>query len=137
MRDVMMEGRRFNEEVTEDLVAYFTMAFGPNSPKPASPEDHPQYKSLVRPFSAGAMNIAYVEYDFPAPLGQGPWSAFEDKDGMFWIPYYGRGNQVVRLNPTTGEMTQFPLPFAKKAGIHSAVPAPDGSVWFTEASLGR
>ncbi len=39
------------------------------------------------------MNIAYVEYDFVAPKGLGPWSAVEDKNGMFWIPYYGRGNE--------------------------------------------
>jgi virginiamycin B lyase len=137
MRDVMMEGRKFSDEVLDDLVGYFTHAFGPNSPKPASPEDLPEYKSLVRPFSEKAMNIAYVEYDFEAPNGMGPWSAFEDKEGMMWIPYYGRGNAVVRLNPKTGEQTSFPLGFAKKAGIHSAVPAADGSVWFTEAALGK
>src|SRR5207237_3557104 len=97
----------------------------------------PQCQSLVRAFSPRAMNIAYVEYDFPATKGQGPWSAVEDKDGMFWIPYYGRGNQVVRLNPKTAELTRFPLPFDKTAGIHSAVPSPDGTVWFTEAALGR
>src|SRR2546430_13918054 len=83
------------------------------------------------------MNIAYVEYDFPAHLGQGPWSAAEGKDGMLWIPYYGRGNEVARLDPKTGELTHFPLPFAKKAGIHSAVPAPHRPVRVTEASLGR
>src|SRR5215210_7457250 len=27
MRDVMMEGRRFSDEVTEDIVSYFTFAF--------------------------------------------------------------------------------------------------------------
>ena len=137
MRDVMMEGRRFTDEMTEDLVSYFTFAFGPNSPKPASPEDHPEYKSLVRPFSSRAMNIAYVEYDFAALNGMGPWSAVEDKEGMMWIPYYGRGNAVVRLDPNSGEQTSFPLGFAKKAGIHSAVPGVDGSVWFTEFALGR
>jgi len=137
MRDVMMETRRFSDEVLDDLVSYFTMAFGPNSPKPQSPEDMPEYKSLVRSFSPRAMSIAYVEYDFEAPNGQGPWSAVEDKEGMMWIPYYGRGNAVVRLDPTTGEQTAFPLGFSKKAGIHSAVPGVDGSIWFTEASLGR
>jgi virginiamycin B lyase len=137
MRDVMMEGRRFSDEVLEDFTAYLTMAFGPNSPKPQSPEDMPEYKSLVRPFAPNAMNIAYVEYDFEAPNGMGPWSAVEDKQGMLWIPYYGRGNAVVRLDPKTGEQTQFPLGFTKKAGIHSAVPSIDGTVWFTEAALGR
>src|SRR5207237_8952513 len=95
----------------------------------------PQCQSLVRAFSPRAMNIGYVEYDFPAAKGQGPWSAVEDKDGMFWIPYYGRGNEVVRLNPKTAELTRFPLPFTKTAGIHSAIPAPDGTVWFTVAAL--
>jgi virginiamycin B lyase len=139
MREVMMEGRRMSDDTLEDFVSYLTTAFGPNSPKPASPADLPQYKSLVRPFSPKAMNIVYVEYDFGADSGMGPWSAVEDKDGMFWIPYYGRGNAVVRLNPKTAELTQFPLPAPKMAatGIHSAVPAPDGTVWFTELATGR
>jgi virginiamycin B lyase len=137
MRDVMMEGRRFPDETVEDFTSYLTTAFGPASPKPASPEDMPAYKSLVRPVNPNALNIAYVEYDFVAPNGMGPWSAVEDKDGMLWIPYYGRGNEVVRLDPKTAELTRFALPFAKKAGIHSAVPAPDGTVWFTEFALGR
>src|SRR6185295_4718653 len=108
-----------------------------NSPKPQSPQDLPEYQSLVRSFTPRAMNIAYVEYDFGAPKGLGPWSAVEDKNGMFWIPYYGRGNEVVRLNPNTAELTRFPLSFAKTAGIHSAVPTADGNVWFTEAALGK
>ncbi len=97
----------------------------------------PEYQLLVRSFSPRATNIAYVEYDFGAPKGLGPWSAVEDKNGMFWIPYYGRGNEVVRLNPNTAELTRFPLPFLKTAGIHSAVPTADGNVWFTEAALGK
>jgi virginiamycin B lyase len=139
MRDVMMapEGRRLSDENFEDFVSYLTAAFGPDSAKPDSPEELPQYKSLVRPFSPRAMNIAYVEYDFAAPSGLGPWSAVEDKDGMLWIPYYGRGNEVVRLDPKTAEMTRFPLPFSQTAGIHSAIPAPDGTVWFTEVAQRR
>jgi virginiamycin B lyase len=108
--------------------------FGPNS---AKCPDMAEYKKLVRPVNPRAMNIAYVEYDFQPDKGQGPWSAVEDKDGMMWIPYYGRGNQVVKLNPKTAELTRFRLPFDQTAGIHSAVPSPDGTVWFTEAALGR
>jgi virginiamycin B lyase len=139
MRDTMMagEGNRLSDEKLEDFVSYLTTAFGPNSPKPKSPEEMPQYKSLERPFSPGAMNIAYVEYDFGGANGLGPWSAVEDRDGMLWIPYYGRGNEVVRLNPKTAELTRFPLPFSQTAGIHSVIPASDGTVWFTEAALGK
>src|SRR5882757_10960445 len=66
MLDTIMagEGGRLSDETLEDFVSYLTTAFGPNSPKPQSPEEMPQYKSLVRPFSPAAMNIAYVEYDF-------------------------------------------------------------------------
>ena len=139
MRDVIIAGEadsRMSDQKLEDIVPYLTTAFGPDSPKPQSPADMPEYKALVRPFSEKAMNIAYVEYDFAGSKGLGPWSAVEDKDGMFWIPYYGRGNEVVRLNPKSAELTRFPLPFDKTAAIHSAVPAPDGTVWFTEAALG-
>ena len=41
------------------------------------------------------------------------------------------------LNPNTAELTRFRLGFDETAGIHSAVPADDGSVWFTEAAKGR
>ena len=141
MRTVMLpiQGESLNDQKAEDFASYLTVAFGPNSVKPASPADMPEYKSLVRPVSPRAMNIVYVEYDFPAPVGLGPWSAVEDKNGMIWIPYYGRGNAVVRLNPETAEMTTFPLSstITQAAGIHSAVPAPDGTVWFTELGRGR
>jgi virginiamycin B lyase len=92
----------------------------------------------VRAFSPDAMNIAYVEYDFPADNGIGPWSAAEDKDGMMWIPYYGRGDAVVRLDPDTGETKTFSLPIATVAdGVHSAFPGPDGNIWFSEFAKGR
>jgi len=139
MRDGIMagEGPRMSDEELEDITSYLTTAFGPDSPKPPSPADLPEYKSLVRTFSDDAMKIVYVEYDFAGSKGMGPWSAVEGNDGMIWSPYYGRGNEVVRLDPKTGELTRFPLPFAKTAGIHSAIPSPDGTVWFTEAALGR
>src|SRR6202049_2098467 len=137
MRDTIIGGEgggNMSDEKVADFAQFLTAMFGPDSAK--SP-DMTEYKKLVRPVNPRAMNIAYVEYDFQPDKGQGPWSAIEDKDGMMWIPYYGRGNQVVKLNPKTAELTRFPLPFAKTAGIHSAVPAPDGSVWFTEAAMGK
>jgi virginiamycin B lyase len=137
MRDTIMGGEgqgNFSDERAADYAQFLTALFGPNSTKGP---DTAEYKKLVRTYSPKAMNIAYVEYDFAPNKGQGPWSAVEDKDGMMWIPYYGRGNQVVRLNPKTAELTRFALPFNETAGIHSAVPSPDGTVWFTEAALGR
>jgi virginiamycin B lyase len=138
MRDVIMgaEDSRLNDERVDDFASYMTAAFGPNS-KPASPADLPEYKNLVRTFSDAASKIAFVEYEFRGTKGLGPWSAVEDQDGMVWIPYHNRGNEVVRLHPETGELKRFALPFTETAGIHSAIPTSDGSVWFTEADMGR
>jgi len=138
MRDVIMGGEdgRLDDARIEDFASYMTAAFGPDS-KPASPADLPAYKSLVRTFSDAAAKIVYVEYEFKGSKGLGPWSAVEGNDGMVWIPYHNRGNEVVRLDPSTGELKRFPLPFTETAGIHSAIPASDGTVWFTEADMGR
>jgi virginiamycin B lyase len=103
---------------------------------PRSPADLPGYKDTVRPFADEAMNIVYVEYDVSGSKGL-PWSASPDKDGNFWMPYYGRGNEVARLNPNTGEVKHFSLPFEETAGVHSVVRAPDGMVYFTEFALNK
>ena len=135
MRDSIMEGSaNFSDEKVADYAQFLTVMFGPNSAK--GPE-MAAYKKLVRPVDPRGLNIAYVEYDFQPDRGQGPWSAVEDRDGMMWIPYYGRGNGVVKLNPETAELTRFRLPFDKTAGVHSVFPSKDGTVWFTEFALGR
>ena len=61
-----------------------------------------------------------------------PWSAHPDKAGKFWIPYYGRANEIGRLDPASGAIDEFPVPNLGTAAIHSAVPAQDGAVWLTE-----
>jgi virginiamycin B lyase len=138
MRDAMafQLSDRVNDEKANELISYLNSVFGTDSTVPRSPADLPQYKDTVRPFSDEAMNIVYVEYDVSGSKGL-PWSAAPDKDGNFWIPFYGRGNEVARLNPKTAEVTRFPLPFDETAGVHSAVPAPDGTVYFSEFALNR
>ena len=99
----------------------------------------PKYKETLRPFSADAMNIVYVEYDMPGPSRM-PFSAAPDKDGNLWIPNFGVANKITRLDPKTGQMQDFPVPNVGTAAVHSAVPAADGSVWLTEQAsnkLGR
>ncbi len=112
--------------------------WGPDSVLPKSPADLPEYKSTVTQFSSDAMNIVYVEYDMPG-ASRMPFSAAPDKDGNLWIPNFGVADKITRLNPNTGEMTDFPTPFQGTAGIHSAVPAADGSVWLTpsKARIGK
>ncbi|MGD0964103.1 MAG: carboxypeptidase regulatory-like domain-containing protein [Candidatus Acidiferrales bacterium] len=122
-----------------DVASYLTSLFGPESVLPKSPEDMPKYKDTVRPFSSDALNIVYVEYDMPGPSRM-PFSAAPDKNGYVWIPNFGVANKITRLDPKTGEMQDFPVPNIGTAAIHSAVPAPDGSVWLAEQGsnkLGR
>jgi streptogramin lyase len=127
---------RVTDEKADELVSYLNGVFGADATAPRSPAELPAYKDTVRPFSDDAMNIVYVEYDVSGSAGL-PWSASPDKDGNFWIPYYGRGNEVARLNPNTGELTRFHLPFEETAGVHSVVRGPDGFVYFTEFALDR
>lgn len=121
----------FNDQKAEDVVYYLNHVFGEDSVLPKSPSDVPKYKDEVRPFSDKALKIVYVEYELPG-ANRMPWSAHPDKAGHFWIPYYGRTNKIARLDPTTGAIEEFSAPNIGTAAIHSAVPAEDGSVWFTE-----
>jgi virginiamycin B lyase len=138
MREAMKFGlaSRFTDDKADAVVSFLNYTFGEDSAVPRSPAELPGYQDLVRPVNDKALNIVYVEYDVSGSKGL-PWSAAPDKDGDFWMPYYGRGNEVARLNPKTGEVKRFPLPFAETAGVHSAFPAPDGTVWFTEFALNR
>ncbi len=132
-------GTPFTDENAAAVAAYMNSLFGEESVLPKSPAELPAYKDTVRSFSDEAMKIAYVEYELPGP-GRMPWSAAPDKNGNFWLPYYGKANKIGRLDPKTAEVQEYPVPNLGTAAIHSAVPAPDGSVWLTEQGsnkLGR
>ncbi len=128
---IMRPQNQFTDQKAEDIVYYLNYTFGEDSTLPKSPADVPGYQETVRNFSDEALKIVYVEYETPGP-DRMPWSAYPDKDGKFWVPYYGRANKIARLDPETGEMEEFPVPNVGTAAIHSAVPAPDGSVWLTQ-----
>jgi virginiamycin B lyase len=72
----------------------------------------------------------------PAPSRM-PFSAAPDKDGNLWIPDFGLANKITRLDPKSGEMKDFSIPFTGTGGVHSAVPASDGSVWIAEQGSNR
>jgi virginiamycin B lyase len=126
----------FTDQDADDVTSYINLLFGQDSVLPQSPADMPAYKSLVRSFGDDSMKIVYVEYDVPA-RGRMPWSAVQDKDGSFWIPYYGAANRIGRLDPKTGQVAEFRVPNQGTAAIHSAHPAPDGSVWLTEQGANK
>jgi virginiamycin B lyase len=124
-------GPHFNDQDAADVASYLTSLFGPDSVLPKSPADMPGYQKTVRPFSRESTNIVYVEYEMPGP-NRMPFSAAPDKSGYMWIPDFGVANKITRLDPKTGEMQDFPVPNVGTAGVHSTVPAPDGSVWLAE-----
>jgi len=140
MRDAMhfsiFLGPNFSDQDAEEVATYLNSLFGPDSTLPKSPAEMPAYAKTLRPFSSEAMNIVYVEYDMPAPSRM-PFSAAPDKNGLLWIPDFGLANKITRLDPKTGEMKDFSIPFAGTGGVHSAVPAADGSVWIAEQGPNR
>ena len=125
-------GDRVSPQQAVDVASYLNSVFGVDSQLPESPADLPEYQSVVRPpYSDEAMKIVYVEYNLPGP-NRMPWSGAIDKDGIVWIPYYGKANKIGRLDPKTGEVKEFAVPNIGTAGIHSAVAGPDGSVWISQ-----
>src|ERR1700685_3585404 len=96
-------GSPFNDQNASDVASYINSLFGEESVLPKSPAEMPKYKDLVRSFDEDAMKIVYVEYELPGPSRM-PWSAFPDKDGNYWMPYYGNANKIGRLDPKTREV---------------------------------
>jgi virginiamycin B lyase len=138
MRDAMHFSLswRFTDQDAADVAAYLNKLYGEDSALAKSASDAPGYKETLRPFSSEAMKIAYVEYDMPGPSRM-PFSAAPAKDGSVWIPNFGIGNKITRLDPKTGEMQDFPVPNEGTAAVHSAIAAPDGSVWLTEQASNK
>lgn len=139
MRDSMRYFLRdqVNDEMAADLTTYLATNFGIDSEAPRSVGDMPGWDKVKRgEFADEALKISYVDYELPGP-NRMPWSAAPDKNGKFWVPYYGRANMVGMLDPQTGAVEEFRAPYTGTAAIHSAVPAPDGSVWFTEQGSNR
>src|ERR1700719_2966488 len=110
---------RITDQDAAEVSAYLNKLYGEDSVFPKSAADMPGYKETVRPFTSDAMNIAYVEYDMPGPSRM-PFSAAPAKDGSVWIPNFGIGNKITRLNPKTAEMQDFPVPNEGTAAVHSA-----------------
>jgi virginiamycin B lyase len=129
----------FTDADADAVTEYINLLFGENSILPESPAEMPAYKSMVRSFGDEAMRIVYVQYEIPQ-RNRFAWSAVQAKDGMFVIPYYGTANRIARLNAATGAIEEYRVPNLGTAAIHSAVPAPDGSIWLTQQGsnkLGR
>jgi streptogramin lyase len=126
----------FTDQNASDVTSYLIAAFGVDSKLPRSPAELPGYREVAPAFSEEATKIVFVDYDLPGP-SRFPWSGYPDNKGHIWMPYYGRADRIARLDPNSGEVQEFKVPFTGTAGIHSAFPAPDGAVWFSEQGSNR
>jgi streptogramin lyase len=139
MRSSLADRAGFSDAQADEVVFYLNHVFGEASVLPKSPTELPGYKDTLNKIDDEALNIVYVDFEMPGP-NRFPWTAHPDAQGNFWIPQYGVSNRIARFNPGSGEIKEFRVPHTGPALIHSAVPAPDGSVWLTEAGakkLGR
>jgi len=125
-----------NDQQAQVLISYLNDAFGADAKLPRSPADLPGYKATLRPTSDEGLKITYVEYDMPGP-NRMPFSAAPDKNGKLWIPDMGSANTIGELDPKTGVIQEYTAPNSFAAGIHSAIPAPDGSVWIAEQAANK
>ena len=126
----------FDDAKASDVESYLTSVFGPDSTLPKSPAELPGYQATLRPLTNTDTNIVYVEYDLPG-MNRLPFSAAPDKNGYLWIPNFGPANNITRLDPKTGQFTDFKVGNEGNAAIHSAYPAPDGSVWLGEQASNK
>jgi virginiamycin B lyase len=101
-----------------------------------SAAEEARYEDLRKSQSSVSSGLIFVEYDIAVPSGS-PWSANPDNRGNVWIPLYGHGNAVERLQAKDGSTKIFPVGTGPVAGIHSVVPTADGAVWLTEFNRNR
>ncbi len=101
-------------EEQRQIVEYLAAHFPPNDRRAAT---------LV----LGDAEITFTEWVAPT-LGQRARDPVEAPDGSIW--WVGQwGNLVGRLDPASGEMTEYPLP--GEARPHSVTLDGDGNVWYT------
>ena len=121
----------FSEEDRDTVTAYLTKYFGPDSPLPRSPAEMPKYETVKpAPYTDDAMKIVYVSYELPGN-NRFPGSARPLHDGNVWIWQY-RGHWFSKLDPKTGQITEYTIPNVDQASNHAVVIAPDNTIWFSE-----
>lgn len=101
-------------EMWDELADYLAEHFPPNERRAAT---------LV----PGPLDVTFTEWVTPT-LGQRSRDPVEAPDGAIW--WAGQwGNLVGRIDPDTGEMTEYPLP--PNAKPHSVNVDADGAIWYT------
>lgn len=141
-----------NDESADLIATYLSQVFGLDSTLPKSPADLPAYAATVTKFSPQAMNIVYVVYPLYGSRYQMPFQMYPptmpkgfSSDGFIWTADFGDGNQVIRINPETGEQKTYRVPTTikgstypcKAESIHAIEVDPYGNPWFAEQGCNR
>src|ERR1051326_6124354 len=94
--------RGFDAKMIADWLASVNVAYA---------EKKIAYKTLPRP-KGNATKVIVTEYDLPRPIAM-PHDVVVDSSGTAW--YSDFGDQFIgRLDPKTGNVTEFPIPVLKK-----------------------
>jgi virginiamycin B lyase len=60
-----------------------------------------------------------------------PGASKPERDGNIWIWEY-RGHWFSKLDPKSGQITEYSIPGVDQASNHTVVVGPDGMIWFSE-----
>jgi len=112
-----------NPDLAAEITGYLATHFPPNQERAAK---------LV----SGDLEIAFKEWQVPT-LGQRSRDPIEAADGTIW--WAGQwGNLIGRIDPATGEMTEYSLPAGSMP--HTVTLDATGNVWYTgnkNGTMGR
>ena len=98
------------------------------------------FKTLPRPKGRDT-RVIITEYDLPRPLIE-PHDVIVGADGNVWYSNFGEQN-VGRLDPKTGQVSEFPLPELKQGWPQGSLglrPDKDGNLWIGmmyQGAIGR
>src|SRR5258708_2935124 len=122
---------KFNDEDRDNVTAYLTKYFGPDSPLPHSPAELPKYEQVKQaPFSDEAMKMVNVTDEMPG-ANRFPGPSKPNRNGNVWI-WQHRGHSFGKLDPKTGQITEYSIPGGDQTSDHTVVISPDGMIWFSE-----
>ena len=88
-----------------------------------------QFKTLARP-TGRATRVVITEYDLPREVIE-PHDVIVDEEGIAWYSSFGEQN-LGRLDPKTGEVTEFPIPLHKPGfptGLLGLRSDREGNLW--------
>ena len=115
-RNVISKMIPLEEPLVGDITQYLAANF---------PEKYDRRPTLVD----GDAKITFLEWDVPT-LGQRPRDPLMTPDGMiWWAGMYG--SLIGRLDPETGEITEYPMPDPAARDPHTPVVTNNGDIWFT------